>query len=167
MLEEWKDIPGYEGLYQASDYGNIRSLYFGKIRVLKKVKDTHGYHMVKLFNEGYKWIKVHTLVALAFIGEKGDREMVNHKNRARTDNRPENLEWCTHLENMCHKSKTTNKKKTSKYIGVSLEKGLNMWKSGITIKGKLINLGRYKTEEEAYAARVNYEKENGIINKYL
>src|SRR5690606_32781536 len=95
------------------------------------------------------------------------RNLINHKNSNRLDNRLENLERVTSRENNCHRVKGT--KQHSQYTGVTLATGIRnkKWIAQITVNSKSINLGYFYTELEAYAARVNYEKENNIINKYL
>ena len=114
MRVEWKDIPGYEGMYQASSLGEIRSIphivhgrnwqkpdgftYMVKGRVLKQRKKNNGYLQVILFSNGNsKSFLVHRLVAAAFFGASD--LTVNHKNEIKTDNRVSNLEYLTQAEN--------------------------------------------------------------------
>ena len=103
-LEIWKDIPNYEGLYQVSNLGNIKSLNYlrtGKEVVLRPRLNGNGYYRAVLSNQGKVKNKyVHRLVMLAFVGES--ELTVNHKNGVKTDNRLENLEYCTRSENMQH-----------------------------------------------------------------
>ena len=100
--EIWKDIPNYEGMYQVSNLGRVRSLWFGNERVLKLgFSGRGGYHLVVLCKGGAKKNKsIHRLVMLAFVGESDLQ--VNHKNGIKTDNRLENLEYCTASENTQH-----------------------------------------------------------------
>ena len=99
--EVWKDIPEYEGVYQVSNLGRVKSLNYnreGIERVLKPSPNNYGHYQVNLYRGGArKMNSVHRLVMLAFIGES-DLE-VNHINGIKTDNRLENLEYCTHTEN--------------------------------------------------------------------
>lgn len=109
--EIWKVIPGFDGLYEASNLGRIRSK--ARIRrsgvplrgrVLKPTVSRGGYLQVALTNmDGIrKDMKVHRLVAMAFLSNPENKEQVNHKNGVRNDNRLENLEWCTCSENHRH-----------------------------------------------------------------
>lgn len=101
MKEVWKDIKDYEGLYQVSNMGNVKSLKFGKERILKECKNNDGYIQVGLFKNGKRKIyKVHRLVAETFILNIDNKQFIDHINTDRTDNRVENLRWCTHIENM-------------------------------------------------------------------
>lgn len=95
-MEIWKDIPGYEGLYQVSNLGNVR-----RTKLLKKYYDkTKGYDVISLSKNGKSKIaKVHQLVAKTFIPNPNNKPEINHINTIRTDNRVENLEWCTRSEN--------------------------------------------------------------------
>ena len=101
-MEKWRDIPGYEGFYQVSDLGNIRSIRFNKIRNMKSW-DSNGYRAVELYlnNNGYT-VGIHRLVALAFIPNPENKPEVNHKDRNRSNNNVENLEWVTQSENVAH-----------------------------------------------------------------
>jgi len=103
--EIWKDVPGYEGLYQVSNLGRVKSLKFGKERILKPGWNNSGYLFVVLCINGKNKISsVHRLVMLSFVRESGLH--VNHKNGIKTDNRLKNLEYCTQFENMRHAIKT-------------------------------------------------------------
>lgn len=102
MEEIWRDIPNYEGLYQASTLGRIRS--YGrsgtKGKILSPSIDKGGYLRVILSKEGiHKCMLVHRLVALTFIPLVDGKTFINHINTIRTDNKVENLEWCTSKEN--------------------------------------------------------------------
>lgn len=100
-IEEFKPIPGYE-YYHVSNLGRILSTKEGTVKIRKAGPDKNGYPRLYLYNEkGRKMFKVHRLVALVFLGHPGDK-VVNHKNGIKTDNRIENLEYCTPSENNMH-----------------------------------------------------------------
>lgn len=107
-VEFWKDIPEYEGLYQASNYGRVKSLsrYYktgrGGIqllpeRILKASPDTNGYPGVLLCKNGkQKRYSVHRLIAITFLPKFSlEYTQINHKDENKSNNRVENLEWCT------------------------------------------------------------------------
>ena len=103
VIETFKDIPGYEGLYQVSDYGCVRSLnYQGKKRIkyLKNAKDSCGYERIDLHRDGKrKTFSVHRLVWETFNGKIPDGMEIDHINTVRDDNRLDNLRVVTHKEN--------------------------------------------------------------------
>lgn len=132
-MEIWKDVDGYEGKYQISNMGNVRSLNFrgtNKTKLLKPIKNKYGYMTVHLCG---KWARVHRLVAKAFIPNEGDKKEVNHINGDIRDNRAENLEWCTPSENSKHawdtglqKMTEERKKKISRSV-VCVETGVEYY----------------------------------------
>lgn len=107
MNEIWKDIIGYEGLYQVSNLGNIKSLGNGGThkteRILSQKITRFGYKTVILHKNGVrKDCRVHRLVAYAFLPNDDDTLVVNHKDGDKCNNRVENLEWCTQSDNVIH-----------------------------------------------------------------
>lgn len=117
MEEIWKDIEGYEGRYQVSNYGRVKSLEFErptkcnatritKEKILSKRLDSKGYSFVMLYdgapNNKAKSYKVHRLVASAFISNKDNKPQVNHKDLNKSNNLVDNLEWVTQSENIQH-----------------------------------------------------------------
>jgi len=103
MVDEvWKDIPGYEGFYQASNFGRIRSVeHYDKLNRLRKAtirkqqKDNGGYLFVIFSKNGEKkQINTHRIIAMTFILNPNNLPQVNHKDENKTNNCVENLEWC-------------------------------------------------------------------------
>ena len=130
MVEEWKDIKGYEGLYQVSNKGNVRTLehtavnrrgvtYFVKGRQLKLHTYPNGYKDVMLQHKGSsKRFLVHKLVAEAFIPNPNNLPEINHKDETKDNNCADNLEWCTRKYN-CNYGSCIEKQRQSK-IGKKL-----------------------------------------------
>lgn len=147
-MEIWKKIKDFED-YQVSNLGNVKSLKFGKEKVLNKYLNKQGYYCVCLSVDNKKCkINVHILVAIAFFNHKpcGYKLVVNHKDFDRSNNNLDNLEVVSQREN-------TNLKHfnfTSKYTGVSFNKTSNKWISQIHINGKQKYLGLFNTELEAH-----------------
>ena len=102
--EIWRDIEGYEGLYQVSNIGRVRSLNYnktGEVKIMKTCKNKHGYLMARLSKNGKtKSCTVHRLVAKAFIPNPENKPHIDHMNTNKTDNRVCNLRWVTQKENM-------------------------------------------------------------------
>lgn len=100
-MEQWKDINGYEGLYQVSDCGNVRNLITG--RVLKQRSNGNGYIRIELWkNQRGRKFYMHRLVAEAFLRRPSNCTEVNHKDLDRANNHVSNLEWVTSSENTRH-----------------------------------------------------------------
>ena len=102
-VEVWRPILGFELLYQASNFGRIKSLKFGREKILKPRLNKCGYHLVMLCKDGKgKNFRIHRLVFEAFNGKIPEGLVVNHLNEIKTDNRLDNLEICTQKENLNH-----------------------------------------------------------------
>lgn len=95
--EQWRDVDGYDGAYQVSDLGRVRSQKSGEWKVMKAINDNRGYLQVQLSKDGKKKnFFVHRLVAQAFIENDDDNKtQINHRNEIKSENRIWNLEWCT------------------------------------------------------------------------
>lgn len=174
--EIWKDIQGYDGYYQVSNLGRVKSLsrdvfygmgyYLKNEKILKPTMRKDGYQVVGFYIENIrKLFLIHRLVATAFVKNLFNKEKVIHIDFIKHNNNSNNLEWTNLLETACHQM--SNQKSLSEFIGVSFRKNRNKWLSSIVINGKPIHIGSFKTQEEAYQARCDYEKNNKIENKYL
>ena len=99
--EEWKSIPGYEGLYEVSSWGRVKSYkYNSDGRILKSGSNRFGYYYVVLCKDGKeKTCSIHRLVAEAFIPNQSNLSEVNHKDEDKGNNCVQNLEWCDHSYN--------------------------------------------------------------------
>ena len=172
MQEVWKDIKDYEGCYQVSNFGRVRSLDrldrngFKRNGVIKKPQDNgNGYQYVQLKKDAKrKNFYIHRLVATYFINEIADKDFVNHKDGNKKNNMVDNLEWCTQSENMkhayesglnvpditaLHEAKASYDKKNAKTV---IQKDAN---------GAIIN-----TYESVKAAHVAIKRKNtGFINR--
>jgi len=171
--EDWRDIQNYIGGYQISDLGRVKALQkrifndrnnafsIYQPRIMKSSIEGGGYLSLTLSRDAKrKSHKIHKLVAEAFLGHVpcGYKEIVDHKNNIRKDNRLVNLQRTTSRHN---NSKDTNGK--SSYTGVCWDKQLNKWRSQITINKTHIFLGLYSLESEAGRA---YEIAMNNIDKF-
>lgn len=124
-MEIWKDVIGYEGIYQVSNTGKIKRIgvytnQFGKTweaeRVLKPATKPKGYMFVQLSKDGKASPKhVHRLVAEAFTPNPQNKPTVNHKNGDKSNNSVENLEWATYTENNMHSVRILGNGKQKEY----------------------------------------------------
>lgn len=113
MIEEWRDVVGYEGLYQVSSFGNVKSLFRYK-KILKPVI-RNGYESVGLCKDKKaKYATVHRLVAEAFIPNPKNLPIVNHRDESKLNNYVKNLEWCTNVYNINYGN--AQKKKAQKFF---------------------------------------------------
>lgn len=131
--EEWRPIKGYEGFYEVSSFGRIKSLPYtvnnGRLLRERKYKekiltgyiDAHGYAYIKLAKRDgrQKTAKIHRLVAKAFIPNPDNLPQINHKDENKRNNRVDNLEWCTARYNLNYGSRS--KKYMRKVSMIDLE----------------------------------------------
>jgi len=158
MKEIWKDVPGYEGSYQVSNWGNLKSFKFAKERILKPCDNGSGYLMVSLLQDNkQKNYMIHQLVAMAFLGHQPDGTMnvvVNHIDNNKLNNHVDNLELVSNRYNSsCHKSD----------VGACWDKKANKYRSYISINYKDITIGRYTDKQDALDA---YQKALANIHLY-
>ena len=115
MVEIWKDIVGYEGLYKVSNLGNVMSFWHKKPKLIKQIKDKKGYLRVglKLYNKPQKLIFVHRLVCQSFIPNPNNLPCVNHKDENPSNNNVNNLEWCSYQYNINYG--TANERRAKKH----------------------------------------------------
>jgi hypothetical protein len=164
-MEIWKDVKGYEGIYQVSNLGRVKSLsrivlkcgknpFMTKEVILKNYIGNTKYLMVRLSNNGNaKTKRVHQIVAMAFLNHNpcGFKLVVNHIDFDRQNNKVENLETITARENGNQK----HLKSTSKYTGVCWHKQKNKWTSQIYLNGKQKHIGAFANEIDAHRAYQN------------
>jgi hypothetical protein len=156
----WKWIKGFEGSYQISDEGNVRSFKYSKEfpRYLKLSKNSCGYLLVALYNKGLKqYYYVHRLVAEAFIPNPENKPQVNHKNGIRDKNKTLNLEWATPSENARHGYVE---------LGRKALKGENSCRSKLT-EEQVLEIRRSSLSEKELASiySVNQASINNVKNR--
>ena len=164
LNEEWRDIEGYEGLYQVSNLGRVKSLNYNHTkseRILKGTPDKDGYLRVALFKDGRKDYRVHQLVAKMFIPNPGNLQVINHKDENKQNNTAKNLEWCTVAYNNTYgdrlkKVSEANKismKGNKNHLGI---KHTDKTKNKISIKNK----GKLANSKNPKAKKVRCLKKN-------
>jgi hypothetical protein len=145
MVEIWKDIPGYDDVYQVSNCGKVKILHYranGRERI-KKCGYAKGYEMVSLHKDGkVKGYQIHQLVAMAFLGHKPDglNIVVNHIDNNKLNNRLDNLELVSvRYNSSCHKIDP----------GICWHKQMNKWTVKININKHQVYLGYFIEKEIA------------------
>ena len=156
--EVWRDIQGYEGYYQVSSCGRVKSLYKNG-KILSQNINNRGYCFVMLYkNKKYHHALVHRLVAQEFIPNEGDLPQVNHKDEDKTNNCVDNLEWCTNLYNNLYHNKAVK-------TGVKEGKPVAQY----ALNGQLVKTWRsaHEAERAGYHARHIGECCSGKIKTHL
>lgn len=174
-VEEWRDVPGFEGYYQISNLGRVKS-------IPRKIKNNGGFYTSKEFNlklssrdgrylnvnlyknHSYKIFRVHTLVAMAFLNHKFNTKpkmVVDHINNNSKDNRACNLQIISQRVNAF---KDSTQKRYSQFIGVSFSQSLQKWRARITVGGKERHLGYFSIEKDASD---HYQKAIAKINFFI
>ena len=137
MKEIWKDIKGYEGKYQVSNLGRVKSLNYkrtGEEKILKPTKTEKGYLFVCLRrNSKAKSYRVHRLVAEHFIPNTDTNLEVNHKDENKENNCVTNLEWCTHIYNVNYGTRNQRQSETAIKNGINKGEKHGMAKKVICI----------------------------------
>lgn len=150
-MEVWKNVKGYENLYQVSSEGRVKSLCryvnnnggleYREGKIMKSCKHNKGYPQIVLCKEGkQKTYCIHRLVAQAFILNPNNYPVVNHKDEDKTNNKVENLEWCTSQYNNTY---GTRLKKSAKSKSISIlqftkdSEFVKKWESGVQVQKEL------------------------------
>lgn len=168
IVEEWKQVVGFEGKYEVSNLGRIKSLNYRSVKGVEQVlkpyldRKNHNYHKYTLVNSEGKVITllVHPLVIQAFIG-KSQGKFVDHIDGDGSNNALSNLRYCTHRENLTFDNVNFKKPKSSKYAGVSYNRNSNgkkKWRAIIKHKKITYSVGTFSTEIEArnaYLSKLN------------
>lgn len=158
-MEVWKDIEDYEGLYQVSNMGRVKSLIKGII--LKQWNDKDGYKLVGMSkNKRKKTFKVHRLVAKAFIKNPNNLPLVNHKDENKANNEVNNLEWCEHIYNVNYGTAIKRMTKTLKDNKENTKRIAEMGKENAKKLSKIVE--QYTLEGE-FVAEYPSTREAGRI----
>lgn len=149
IMEVWKDIQDYEGLYQISNFGKVKSLsrvdslgHARKEKILNGKPDKDGYLRVGLRkNNKYRWFRVHRLVALMFIPNINYLAVVNHIDENKKNNQANNLEWCTVKYNNSYGSRLNKVSETLSIPVVATDKqGNSTVYKGINYAEKILGV---------------------------
>lgn len=166
--EIWKDIPGYEGGYQVSSFGKVRSLYPNRKQnqLMDLLENTRGYYRVHLTKgDKVNFKMVHRLVAETFLENPLNLPQVNHKDENKKNNHVENLEWCSNLENQRHGTVIQRRAESCKKPILQCDTSGNVikeWDSAVSVHREL----GFSTGYLCDALKGKHEKAYGFIWKY-
>ncbi len=160
--EIWRPIEGFPD-YEVSDLGRVRSLGFGKVKILRAGVNGRGYCLVNIRIKGVRKTKtVHRLVAAVFLGASDLH--IDHIDMVKTNNCLTNLRYCTHRENHTYRSLASET--SSKYTGVSWYKRDKKWRAQIYINKRFVHLGFFDDERiasQAYQNALAIHKAGGTV----
>ena len=162
MIEVFKDVPNYEGIYQVSNLGNVKSLKWKK-EIIMKQGISSRYLAVNLRKENISKIyRVHVLVAMTFLNYKPNGKqdfVIDHKNEIKTDNRVENLQIISQRENIQKHHKNKNGS-----LGCVFHPQTKKWRSGIHINGFNIHLGLFEEKKTCEKIFIKASKNIHLFN---
>jgi hypothetical protein len=162
-MENWKDVVGYEGLYQVSDLGRVRALakvdasgHKRKAKPIKMSPNSDGYPTFAACRDGkQKAFTVHSEVLKAFVGPRPEGFDACHKDDVKTNNKLTNLKWASKSENHGG-DRNRNGNYSSDYNGVGWHKARSKWAARVGVGGKMEHIGLFDTEIEAAKAFDKY-----------
>lgn len=171
IKEVYKDIHEYEGQYQVSNKGNIKSLKQNKETILKPSIDKKGYYKISLYKDGKgRKFYIHRLVIQTFNGQipEGKNLVVDHINNDKTNNESDNLQVISNRENLSKDKWRSNP--SSPYTGVYYHKTKGKWASSISVNRTTFHLGYFYNESKAgqeYNYALEYINEHSNLTNYL
>ena len=144
-MEEWKEITDYPN-YEISNLGNVKNKTTK--RLLKNTISSTGYYVIDLYKNGKgKKFKIHRLIAIAFIHNLENLQIIDHIDKNKLNNSLDNLRWTTQRNNCYNKIRKTQNS-TSKYRGVCWDKKEKKWRVQIKLNDKTKHIGYFDIEEE-------------------
>lgn len=177
MKEIWKDVSGYEGIYQISNFGNIKRLSYSIIRsngnkqswkekILNPTKDASGYYGIRSCTKTTgksETLRIHRLVAEAFIPNPNNLPCVNHKDGNKLNNKVDNLEYCTYSHNIKHAFNNGLRHDTKKINQYDLNGNFIATYNSIREAERITGTRNTGINE---CLHNNYKSSNGFIWKY-
>lgn len=180
--EVWKDIEGYEGIYQISNFGRVKSLqrlqkYKSRRsrvlpeRIMKSRKDKLGYKRVGLYNGKYEFWLVHRLVGIAFLPNPEGYDIINHKDENPSNNHVDNLEWCTRKYNNNYGTSSARMAKTLRERDIPMNHVLQYSKDGVFVAEYISVMEAHRQTGFSATSIFNacsglYEQSHGFVWKF-